>query len=250
MRQQNLALQRQQQAEASQRQQEADTLQAPQQVDVEYVIRCNTARVECLDGEEGCKKWRDDFNAQGSVCPAVNAPSTAMLRGPDPKFGVPTPITGNMPTEDARRCQAAVSVCAAGNDPAFCMAYKNNFTREGLNCPGVSAPALPITSSVPAAATSSASEALAKIQMGCDSPHGDKTLASQVKCIESGIRGSRALADTDSGNLRLYVLTADKLVDDVSRKQITVAAARVELQKAYLEFRDRTNQKNRLASSQ
>src|ERR1700733_7220319 len=38
VRQQNLALQGQQ---------EPDTLQTPQQVDVQYVIRCNTARVEC-----------------------------------------------------------------------------------------------------------------------------------------------------------------------------------------------------------
>jgi hypothetical protein len=51
----------------------------------------------------------------------------------------------------------------------------------------------------------------------------------------------RESLNTDSGNLRLYMLTADKLVDDVSRKQTTGAAARVELQKAYLEFRDRTN---------
>jgi hypothetical protein len=250
VRQQNLALQRQQQAEALQGQQEPDTLQTPQQVDVQYVIRCNTARVECLDGEEACKKWRDGFNAQGSVCPDVNAPSSAILRGPNPTLAVTAPNTGNLSPEDTRRCESAASVCAAGNDPTFCMTYKNNFTREGLSCPGVNAAAGPITSSAPAAATSSASEALAKIQIGCDSPHGDKPFASQVKCIESGIRGSRALADTDSGNLRLYMLTADKLVDDVSRKQTTVAAARVELQKAYLEFRDRTNQKSRLASSQ
>jgi hypothetical protein len=241
VRQQNLALQRQQ---------EPDTLQTPRQVDVQYVIRCNTARVECLDGEEACKKWRDGFNAQGSVCPAVNAPSTATLRGPDRKLEVASPIADDVPTEEVRRCHAAAAVCAAGDDPAFCMTYKRNFNSEGLSCPGVNVPALPMTSGVPAAAATSAGEALAKIQMGCDSPHGDKTFASQVKCIESGIRVSRALADADSGNLRLYRLTADKLVDDVSRNQTSVAAARVELQKAYLEFRDRTNQENRLASSQ
>jgi hypothetical protein len=249
VRQQTLALQRQQDAAAMQSQQEADTSQMPQQADTAYVIRCNTARVDCLDGEGACKKWRDAFNAQGSVCPAVNAPSSAAMRGPNPTLAATAPNTGNLSSEDTRRCESAASVCAAGDDPTFCMTYKRNFNSEGLSCPGVNAPASPTSSSVPAAATSSASEALAKIQMGCDSPHGDKTFASQIKCIESGIRGSRSLADTDSGNLRLYMLTADKLVDDVSRKQTTVAAARVELQKAYLEFRDRTNQKNRLASS-
>jgi hypothetical protein len=48
------------------------------------------------------------------------------------------------------------------------------------------------------------------------------------------------MAKADSANVQLFVLTTDKIVDDLARKQITVASARVDLQKAYLDFRDRT----------
>jgi hypothetical protein len=235
----------------------------------EYAARCNKARADCGgEGNENCAKWRDAFNAHGSVCPGVNAPSTATIKGPDTKFAVSSPDTANMSAEDAKRCQSAAAVCASGvGDPTFCMTYKKNFTSEGLNCPGVNAPSLSTTSGAPStpaytssgpvrveaslqyARSSNAGDTLANIQAECDAARGHNGFGSQVKCIKSGIQNSVGLASADSGDVQLYVLTADKLVDDVARKQITVAAARVELQKAFLEFRERTNRKNAEASN-
>jgi hypothetical protein len=230
-----------------------------------------------------------------------------------------TQSAGAIGDEDARRCQSAASVCASGDDPAFCMTYKNNFTREGLICPGVNAPTLPVTSiaiaetsadqktercmamrrhcengesacswlrdalkddgiicpglgspsrsatigaySTPTAhpariepssqyaRSSEAADILANIQAECDAALGHSSFGSHVKCIKNGIQNSRGLATADSGDVQLYVLTADRLMDDVARKQITVAAARVELQKAFLEFRERTYRKTAEASN-
>jgi hypothetical protein len=90
-----------------------------------------------------------------------------------------------------------------------------------------------------------ASDALARVQAGCDIAHGYRSFRSEVRCIEDGIRASPDLAATTvSADLELYTLTADNLVDEVSRKVITRTVGRVELQKAFLEFRDLVNRQN------
>jgi len=89
---------------------------------------------------------------------------------------------------------------------------------------------------------------LDEIQAGCNAAHGFKTFGSQVKCIETGTVGLTIYPNT--GDIQLYLLTAEKLADDVAKKKITVASARVELQKAYLDFRERRDRKNAEASAQ
>jgi hypothetical protein len=64
-------------------------------------------------------------------------------------------------------------------------------------------------------------------------------------CIKAGIHGSDVLSSAIvSADWQLYTLTADNLVDEVARKSISTSGARVELQKAFLEFRDRTNRRD------
>lgn len=220
--------------------------------------RCVAVRSHCENGEANCSWLRNALKQDGIVCPGVDTPSTATT----------TSTTSNMSPEDAKRCQSAAAVCTSDvGDPAFCMAYKRNFTLEGLSCPGVNAPSLSATSGAPSmpaytssgpahvepslqyARSSNPGDTLANIQAECADAHGHGGFGSQVKCIKSGIQNSGGLATADSGDVQLYVLTADKLVDDVARKHITVAAARVELQKAFLEFRERTNRKNADASN-
>jgi hypothetical protein len=164
------------------------TAAAENAADGAYAQRCMAAFQACHTGASYCAAYRDAFDAEGSVCPCVNAASNA-------------PSTG--PTQ-SRRQKPQGAPTAHGE-----------------------------------------SDSLAEIQAGCDADHGYKTFGSQVKCIKSCM----SLVNADSGDVQLYLLTADKLADDVARKQITVAAARVELQKAYLEFRDRTNRRRAEASS-
>jgi len=165
--------------------------------DEEYAGRCERALTACRGDNAMCASWRDAFNAHGSICPGVNAPTTATRKGPTyPSASTLNPgaITG----------QASSDV---GNPRA--------------------------------------GDSLAKLQSECDAAHGYKTFGVEVKCIKNGIRVSQDLsATTVSEEIQLYTLTADNLADEVSRKAVSPAAARVELQKAFLEFRDRVNRRN------
>jgi hypothetical protein len=163
--------------------------------DKEYADRCLKAEQACYDGTYMCARWRDAFDAHGSVCPGVNAPPTAEMKGPT--------VISN----------AVLNTAATSGDTG-------------------DSPPQP-----------SASDTLAKIQTECDAGHGYKTFGGQTKCVKDGIHGSPNLsAAAVSGELQLYMLIADNLVDKVERKQISSSEARVELQKAFLEFRDRTIQ--------
>ena len=163
----------------------------------EYALRCAKAEALCRDGDDRCASWREAFNEHGSVCPGVNAPATAAMRGP-PETQRPTSYPNVVKT------QASTDTSNLGS-----------------------------------------ADSLARIQADCDASHGRKTFSSQVKCIKSGILLSQALsATTVSDDIHLYTLTADNLADEVGRKAILPTAARVELQKAFLEFRDRVNRQN------
>ncbi len=126
------------------------------------------------------------------------------------------------------RCSAVRARCA--DESPLCATYKELLVRDGVACHGLSAP--------PAPPTHREAEGLAEIQASCDTTH--KEFASQIACIKRGVRTSESMAKADSANIQLFLLTADQLVDDLARRQITVASARVDLQKAYLDFRDRT----------
>jgi hypothetical protein len=156
------------------------------------------------------------------------------------QFGIATTAFADAAADQAYayRCEDAYHACKAKSSD--CTAYRNQFNAEGSVCPDVNAAS---NAPIRAPTVRGETDGLAEIQAGCDANHGYNTFGSQVKCIKSGIQTSRSMANADSGVVQLYVLTADKLVDDVARKQITVAAARVELQRAYLDFRDRTNRK-------
>lgn len=77
-------------------------------------------------------------------------------------------------------------------------------------------------------------------QTACYAKSSHTNFSQQVACIKGLISGStnpsHSLSDPD---VQLYVLTADKLVDDVQHKRITASAARVELQHTYMEIRQR-----------
>lgn len=107
-----------------------------------------------------------------------------------------------------------------------------------MNMPAPSVNARASDSSGP----SSSADKLAAIQVDCGKSHGPKFFGAQVKCIKEQIQFARELTTGPfSGDLNLYVLTAESLVDEVGRKVISQVEARVELQRAFLEFRDRVN---------
>jgi hypothetical protein len=67
-----------------------------------------------------------------------------------------------------------------------------------------------------------------------------KAFSQQVSCIKRLLAASPNPHHSSSNpDVQLYLLTADKLVDDVKHKRLTPAAARVELQRAYLDIRQR-----------
>jgi len=199
---------------------------------------CVYAQGFCRNGSSLCEKYKIKLNAAHVVCPGVNA----VAEVPD-------------------NCESAQAFCRAGS--SLCEKYKQQYNSAGVICPGVNtqstttiggASALSSSASSAGADGSHAStdtvksrvgDILAKVQIECDTLHGYKTFGSQVKCVKEGIRASPDLSATIiSGDLQLYTLTADNLVDEVARKSITPSAARVELQKAFLEFRDRVNRQN------
>jgi hypothetical protein len=205
--------------------------------DQAYAYRCQDAYAACKIKSSDCQVYRDQFNAEGSVCPDVNAASNERIRSPKGAVAEQTPA-------EPPRCMAVRHLCEDGD--AGCGEYKRHLAEDGIACSRISVPlTAPIQARLQApegaAAALGQADGLAEIQAGCDAARGYKTFGSQVKCIKGGIQTSRSLANADSGDVQLYLLTADKLVDDVARKQLTVAAARVELQRAYLDFRERTN---------
>jgi hypothetical protein len=78
---------------------------------------------------------------------------------------------------------------------------------------------------------------IAHFQVVCNADHGFKTFSKQVWCIKELIAHSGDYGSQPE--VTLYALTADKLVDDVRTGRLSPAAARVELQRAYLEVLDR-----------
>jgi hypothetical protein len=213
--------------------------------------RCTAVRRHCENGDASCGWLTHALKEDGIVCPGDDAP-------PSPSQVLVGPVSDE---EYARRCERALAACR--DDNATCASWRNAFNAHGSICPGVNAPPTatrkgppypPTPTSSPGAITSNASgdvgnsragDRLAKLQSECDAAHGYKTFGGEVKCIENGIRVSQGFsATTISDEIHLYTLTADNLVDEVNRKAISPTAARVELQKAYLEFRDRVNRQN------
>jgi hypothetical protein len=213
--------------------------------------RCTAVRHHCENGEASCGWLTHALKEDGIVCPGDDAP-------PSPSEVLVGPVSDE---EYARRCERALAACR--DDNATCASWRNAFNSHGSICPGVNAPPTatrkgppyPSPSTInPGAITGQASsdvgnsragDSLAKLLSECDVAHGYKTFSVEVKCIKNGIRVSQDLsATTVSEEVQLYTLTADNLADEVSRKAISPAAARVELQKAFLEFRDRVNRRN------
>jgi hypothetical protein len=218
-----------------------NTVFADSVADQAYAYRCQDAYAACKVNSSDCLVYRNQFNAEGSVCPDVNAASDAPIRSPKAAVAeLETPA-------ESPRCMAVRHLCE--NRDSDCGEDRRRLAEAGTSCSGFRDPsAAPIQARVqPPGGTATVQghpDGLAEIQASCDAAHGYKTFGSQVKCIKGGIQTSRSLANADSGDAQLYLLTADKLVDDVVRKQITVAAAHVELQRAYLEFRDRIERSN------
>jgi hypothetical protein len=84
-----------------------------------------------------------------------------------------------------------------------------------------------------ASAASSAADLIGGFQNLCDVEHGYTTFTKQVACIKSEIASTGYKSDP---HVQLYVFTADKLVEDVDKRRLSSPAARLELQKAYLEL--------------
>jgi hypothetical protein len=219
--------------------------------------RCRAVRQLCEAGDSVCPAVTKGLVDDGVVCIGINAP-------PDPSGFLVGAVSDQ---EYAGRCERALTACR-DNDKA-CTKWRDAFNQHGSVCPGVNAPLTatrrgPISTSnatsysgagnAPLSSDSIKSravDALAQLQTECDAPHENKTFSSQVRCIRGGIpQLSQEFAATAiSDDIQLYALTADNLVDEVGRKAISPTAARVELQKAFLEFRDRVNRQNAEASA-
>lgn len=77
-------------------------------------------------------------------------------------------------------------------------------------------------------------------QATCYADRRFRTFAQQVACIKGLLAQSTdPVYSSSNPDLTLYLLTADQLVADVKHRRITPSAARVQLQKAYLEMLDR-----------
>lgn len=162
------------------------------------------------------------------------------------------------PDNSADRCRTVRQHCENGE--SSCSWLRSALTEDGITCPASDTEAfskgefvkLHRAAFVATGGTSrddqsarSPTDILAYIQAGCDVTHGYQTFSSQVTCIKNDIRLSQVLsAATVSDDVQLYTLTADNLVDELGRKRISPTAARVELQKAFLDFRDRVNRQN------
>jgi hypothetical protein len=206
--------------------------------------RCMAVRHHCENREATCDWLRNALKEDGVLCPGADPKSN-----PSDAFG---PVTDE---EYAGRCERALTACR--NDDVACAKWRDAFNEHGSVCPGVNAPPSATrkgptanSSTVPAhassdTATSRAGDSLARLRSECDVAHGYKAFSAEVRCIENGIRVSQDFsATTVSDEIQLYTLTADNLVDEVGRKAMSPTAARVELQKAFLEFRDRSNRQN------
>jgi len=127
---------------------------------------------------------------------------------------------------------AALALLAAGSSwaaPAQKQCTDED-RREGLRCPSIRERGqddLPVPSG----------QEIGAFQQVCDAAHGFKTFSKQVGCIKGLISSSGAYGTQPE--VTLYVLTADKLVEDVRSGRLRSAEARVELQKAYLAELDR-----------
>lgn len=213
-------------------------------------VRCMAVRHLCEDSNPACASSRKELADDGVVCASISAPSEparSVGAVTDQEYGV--------------RCEKALAACRDGD--ATCARWRDAFNEHGSVCPGVNASLTatrkgPTGSPNPAsyvgaatAPTSSdkgklfAGDTLGKLQTECDAAHGYRAFSAEVKCVENGIRVSQDFsAKAVSEEIHLYTLTAENLVDEVGRKSMSSTAARVELQKAFLEFRDRLNRQN------
>jgi hypothetical protein len=70
----------------------------------------------------------------------------------------------------------------------------------------------------------------------CNETNGFTTFSMQVSCVKALVNEeSRGFVSPRDLDTQLYLLTADKLADDVNNNRTTVAAARVSLQRALIE---------------
>jgi hypothetical protein len=141
------------------------------------------------------------------------------------------------------KCVMTLTSCR-GDDNPICVAWRRQYVSHGNNCPGYGDQP---SSGAAASALSSpnAVDRLGQISGECDRDYGAQSFSGQVKCLNDKIGVSQELAAaTISGDTKLFQLTAENLVDEVRRKKISQAGARVELQKAFLEFRDHVNRQS------
>jgi hypothetical protein len=155
--------------------------------------------------------------------------------------------SGDMSPEDLKRCEAAAAVCAAGDDPVFCMTYKKNFTSEGLDCPGVNSPALPVTITRPMAptssggafATTSSGNKIQEIHALCTA-RADTPLSSEIPCEKALINASEdPIFNSRDPATQLYMIEADKLLRRLEDKRMTEIDARATLLRKFLDLEDR-----------
>ncbi len=79
-------------------------------------------------------------------------------------------------------------------------------------------------------------DTLQDYQNACNEANGFTTFSTQTACVKALVsESSDAFLNSRDPDTQLYLLTADKLVDDIRNKRTTVAAARVSLQRALIE---------------
>lgn len=83
-------------------------------------------------------------------------------------------------------------------------------------------------------------DTLQDYQNSCSEANGFKTFSMQVSCVKALVNEStNRFLNTSDPDTQLYLLTADKLVDDVRSKRSTVASARISLQRALIEVQSK-----------
>lgn len=165
--------------------------------------------------------------------------------------------------EYARRCSTAQALCRDGD--AKCANWRDAFNAHGSVCPGVNAlpgasmkgPRTPTSASVPAEpvaraivdenkyAESAQRETLDDVRESCSARWGWHGLVDQTQCMKRVMARSNNPTDP---YINLYILEADKLIDDVRHKRISETDAGVELQKAYLDMLARESAANESAA--
>ena len=141
-------------------------------------------------------------------------------------------------------------------DAGLCQSWRTRLDTESVICPGVNAVA-PAAPQVPPGTIATngtetgdaaperpepivPSQALEKLQAHCLAS-GMKTGAShQIQCLKQGFGSDSIFSTPDvTADIDLYRLKCDELANELSARKISSTAARVDLQRIFLDVRDR-----------